>query len=250
MDIPVIAMIERSGWIARVILLLLAIFSVLTWSIIFGRLKYFSQVKKLNRRFREKFDSSTALTELENLDKRLEQCPMGIMGKTSLSEYRRILSDARADTGVRDWSFYLQNQFQMASERIESVSSSAGAHLGRGLVLLAIISSIAPFMGLLGTVWGIMNSFYEIGNQGSASLPVVAPGIAEALITTIVGLGVAIPSLFFYNILSHGAGRVEDELDEFSGHLLLRLKREIFGLLFRDKQTTPSVKSQDTRSGS
>jgi biopolymer transport protein TolQ len=247
MDIPVIEMIERSGWIARVILLLLAFFSVATWAIIFSRLKHFSQVRKLNRSFREKFDSSGGLTDLEKMDKRMEQCPMGIMGKTSLAEYRRILSDARADTGVRDWSFYLQNQFQMAAERIESVSSSAGSHLSRGLVLLAIISSIAPFMGLLGTVWGIMNSFYEIGNQGSASLPVVAPGIAEALITTIVGLGVAIPALFFYNIFTHGAGRIEDELDEFSGHLLLRLKREIFGLLFRDKQTATTAKPRDTR---
>jgi biopolymer transport protein TolQ len=250
MDIPVIEMIERSGWVARVILMLLAVFSVLTWAVIFGRLKYFSQVKKLNRKFRDLFDSSSALTDLEKMDKRLEQCPMGIMGKTSLSEYRRILSDARADTGVRDWSFYLQNQFQMATERIESVSATAGANLGRGVVLLAIISSIAPFMGLLGTVWGIMNSFYEIGNQGSASLPVVAPGIAEALITTIIGLGVAIPSLFFYNIFTHGAGRIEDELDEFSGHLLLRLKREIFGLLFRDKRTSANAKPQDVRSGS
>jgi biopolymer transport protein TolQ len=99
-----------------------------------------------------------------------------------------------------------------------------------------MISSIAPFLGLLGTVWGIMNSFYEIGSQGSASLPVVAPGIAEALITTIVGLGVAIPALFFYNYCNHKAERAADDMEEFKELLVVRLRREIFSAFFAESQ--------------
>jgi len=123
----------------------------------------------------------------------------------------------------------------MASDHIQTSSAALSGRFDRGLILLAITSSVAPFLGLLGTVWGIMNSFYQIGSQGSASLPVVAPGIAEALITTIVGLFVAIPSLFFYNMFMHTANRVEDEMESFGEQILLRLKREIFALLFRDK---------------
>jgi biopolymer transport protein TolQ len=100
-------------------------------------------------------------------------------------------------------------------------------------------SSIAPFLGLLGTVWGVMNSFFDIGNQGSASLPVVAPGIAEALITTIVGLVVAIPALFFYNYLNHRTERLDNEMDEFREFLLGRLKREIFSLLYSERPARP-----------
>jgi biopolymer transport protein TolQ len=110
-----------------------------------------------------------------------------------------------------------------------------------------MISSIAPFMGLLGTVWGIMNSFYEIGNQGSASLPVVAPGIAEALITTVVGLAVAIPALFFYNYFNHRAERIENEMDEFKDVLLVRVKREIFNLLYTERPSKPSGIKTDSR---
>jgi biopolymer transport protein TolQ len=91
---------------------------------------------------------------------------------------------------------------------------------------------VAPFLGLLGTVWGIMNSFYQIGNQGSASLPVVAPGIAEALIVTMIGLAVAIPAVLFYNYFVHRVELIENEMDEFKNLLLAHLKRDIFNLLY------------------
>jgi biopolymer transport protein TolQ len=236
MDIPIVSMIVRAGWVARVILLLLAFFSVMTWAIIFNRLAYLRKAVTLNRRFRKSFENSRSIAEIDRTEGALAQCPMGQLGAVSVAEYRRIISDARAHTGVKDWSFYLQNQFHMASEHIGSAATAIASRLDRGVFLLAITGSIAPFLGLLGTVWGIMNSFYEIGNQGSASLPVVAPGIAEALITTIVGLAVAIPSVFFYNIFVHRAQRVEDEMDEFGDQILLRLKREIFSLLYGDKQ--------------
>jgi len=233
MDIPVVAMILRSGWVARIILFVLAILSVITWAIIFNRLFVLMSVGKRNRLFRESFRRSRGIAELEKLDERLGQCPLGRLGRAGAGEYRRILEDAHAHSGVKDWSFFLQNQFAMASERFESLFSSVAGTLDKGLFLLAICSSIAPFLGLLGTVWGIMNSFYQIGNQGSASLPVVAPGIAEALITTIVGLAVAIPAVFFYNYLMHRAQRIEDEMGEFVDIILSRLKREIFGLLYK-----------------
>jgi biopolymer transport protein TolQ len=107
--------------------------------------------------------------------------------------------------------------------------------LDRGIVILAIASSVAPFLGLLGTVWGIMDSFFEIGNQGSASLPVVAPGIAEALVVTAIGLAVAIPAVLFYNYFVHRVDRLENEMDDFKNMLFSHLKRDIFNTLYSGK---------------
>ncbi|MBD3391309.1 MAG: hypothetical protein GF418_04595 [Chitinivibrionales bacterium] len=238
MDIPVLAMIARSGWVARTILIVLALLSIFTWAIIFNRWYFLSRAARLSKLFQNQLGSLHSMSDLEKLDSKFENCPAAMLGGVTLGEYKRILADARSDSGVKDWSFYLQSQFEMASDRVETASAGLGARFDRGLILLAITSSVAPFLGLLGTVWGIMNSFYQIGNQGSASLPVVAPGIAEALITTIVGLGVAIPALFFYNVFMHQAGRAEDQIESVAEQLLLRLKREIFALLFRKSAQT------------
>lgn len=241
MNIPVVLMIVRSGWVARIIIMLLALFSLLTWAIIFNRYFYLNRIKSLNAQFRKFFDNLKSFNQMEKADKKLMDSPLGKLGKIGMTEYNRIIADAKTHTKVQDWSFYLQNQFTMASERVSGAASSISSKLDRGVFLLAIVGSIAPFLGLLGTVWGIMNSFYEIGNQGSASLPVVAPGIAEALITTIVGLAVAIPSVFFYNIFIHRTERIEDDMDEFNDNLLLLLKRELFNLLYSDKSTRRRV---------
>ncbi len=241
MNIPVVLMIVRSGWVARIIVLLLALFSLVTWAIIFNRYFYLNRIKSLNKKFRHFFENMKSFDQIDNADKKIVDCPMGSLGMVGFTEYKRIIADAKIHTKVQDWSFYLQNQFTMASERISAAAAGISTKIDRGVFLLAIAGSIAPFLGLLGTVWGIMNSFYEIGNQGSASLPVVAPGIAEALITTIVGLAVAIPSVFFYNVFVHRAERIEDEMEEFNDHLLLLLKRELFNLLYSDKSARRRV---------
>lgn len=236
MDIPILNMLIRSGWVARLVLLLLLGFSFLTWAVIINRFLFLAKIQKLNKRYRTFFDKISVLSQLQGAGKDIEECPLGKLGHVTLQEYQRILEDAKMHTAVSDWSFYLQNQFYMVKERLGAVSSNLSSSLDRGVFILAVISSVAPFLGLLGTVWGIMNSFFEIGNQGSASLPVVAPGIAEALITTVAGLVVAIPSVFFYNIFVHRAERIEDQMDEFEDHLTLQLKRELFNLLYSGKQ--------------
>jgi biopolymer transport protein TolQ len=236
MDTPVLVMILRAGVVSKLIILLLLVSSVLTWAIIFSRWSYLAGITKTHRLFRRKFENLKSLTELEGLEAKLERSPLGQMGKSGLGELKRIVSDAKLHTGVKDWSFYLQAQFNMAAEHFTATATSLIGNLDRGLIVLAVASSGAPFLGLLGTVWGIMNSFYQIGNQGSASLPVVAPGIAEALIVTLGGLAVAIPAVISYNLLTRQVQRVEDDIDEFGDQLLLRLKREIFNLLYSEKQ--------------
>ncbi|NLG19219.1 MAG: MotA/TolQ/ExbB proton channel family protein [Fibrobacter sp.] len=240
---PVIDMIIRSGWMGRLIIFLLVLLSFITWAIIFSRLYVLSKVNGGNKSFRHKWASLGKLSDVEKLESKLAGSPLGQMARRGSLEMKRILEDARSHTGVKDWSFFLQNQFTMAADHLESILMSLIAPLDKGVLMLAMTSAIAPFLGLLGTVWGIMNSFYEIGNQGSASLPVVAPGIAEALITTIVGLMVAIPALFFYNYFNHKIEKIENEMDEFKELLTVRLKREIFSMLFTEQQGRPHTQS-------
>jgi biopolymer transport protein TolQ len=225
MDSPLVTMIMHASWAAKLVLFILLLFSVITWMIIVSRLYFIKSAEKGNRSFKKQFDQLDRLAELDQMDKKMLLNPLGRLGSSGVSEFNRIMADMRR-LGSRDPSFMLQSQFSMAEERLESASTGIVSTLDRGVFLLAIVSSISPFLGLLGTVWGIMNSFFEIGNQGSASLPVVAPGIAEALIATLAGLAVAIPALFFYNYFNHRAERIETDVDEFKTMLLARIKRE------------------------
>jgi len=232
MNIPVVDMVLRSGWIARAILILLGIFSVFTWAIILNRMFVLGQAAKRNRKLLHKYVTCPNVIDIEKFEKALLDCPMGLIATSGVAEYRRIIADSKSHLGVKDWSFFLQNQFAITLERLDSIYSTLSRKLDSGLIFLAISASVCPFLGLLGTVWGIMNSFFEIGNQGSASLPVVAPGIAEALITTLVGLAVAIPAVLFYNYFTHRVDRVENEVADFENVLYSHVKRDIFSVLY------------------
>ena len=238
MNSPLISMILHAGWAARIVLIILLVFSIITWFIIANRLYFIRSARSGNRKFRRNYDSLNRLTDLDKLDKHALGSPLGRLSHVALGEYRRIVADSGELTSSKEWSFLLQNQFSMAAERLDSAFTGLVPSFDRGVFLLAMVSSISPFLGLLGTVWGIMNSFFEIGNQGSASLPVVAPGIAEALVATLAGLAVAIPALFFYNYFNHRVERMETELDEFKTIMLVRLKREALEDIYNKKQVS------------
>lgn len=241
MDFPLVELLQRSGWVARIVVILLALFSFVSWAIIFNRFYVMGGINKANKKFRRKYSVLGKISDIEDVEDAALKSPMGQLGKAGSQEYKRILEDAQSHGGVKDWSFFLQSQFSMSAERIEGVFIGLNAPFTSGLIFLAMTSSVAPFLGLFGTVWGIMTAFLDIGNQGSASLPVVAPGIAEALITTAISLAVAIPALFFYNYFNHQAEKIEDEMYEFKELLLARLKREIITLLYAERpRTTPN----------
>jgi biopolymer transport protein TolQ len=236
METPLISMILRAGIEARIVLFILLLFSLVTWAIVFNRITFLGHAAGTNRKYRRYFDGIKSLSDLEQADKAARSGPMARIGTVGAREYQRILSDALAAGGIKDFAFFLQSQFAIAAEHIESTLVKIVPTLDKGVFLLAMVSSLSPFLGLLGTVWGIMNAFFEIGNQGSASLPVVAPGIAEALVVTLAGLAVAIPALFFYNYFMHRTERIETELDEFREMLMVRIKREILDKLYTQRR--------------
>lgn len=238
MDIPVVNMILRSGWVAKAILLLLGCFSVVAWAVVFQRFSFLGRNARAMLQFRNKLLKVSTVADLQNLDPTLKKSLIGTMAKTGADEYRRILDDAQSHDGILDWSFFLESQFAMANERLGAEQVVCSTKLTSGLVILAICSNTAPFLGLLGTCWGIMDAFFDIGTQGSASLPVVAPGIAEALIATIIGLAVAIPASLFYNYFVHRVEKLEDEIEELKTLVIGRIKREILNLLYGTKPGT------------
>ncbi|MDR0306669.1 MAG: MotA/TolQ/ExbB proton channel family protein [Chitinispirillales bacterium] len=232
MSIPILEMTMKMGLMGKLVIVIMIILSLVSWAIILNRMFALKKIAAANSLFRGKYDRMQNFTDLEKMSHMELGAPMGQLARVTAAEHRRIIDDAQSHRGVRDWSFFLDSQFTMAKDHIESAFTGIIATFDKGIFILATISSIAPFIGLWGTVWGIMNSFYEIGNQGSASLPVVAPGIAEALITTIVGLAVAIPALFFYNYCAQKAERAADEMEEFKDVAVVRLKREIFSAFY------------------
>ena len=234
MNIPVIQMTMQSDLMGKALVAFMLLLSLWSWALIFTRVVSLNRISASNKSFWRKFQDLRSLPEVDRMPNADLNTPMGQLAKVGSDEFHRIISDVRSHTKVKDWSFFLDAQLSMAKERIESIFAGLVAPFDRGVFLLAMISSASPFLGLLGTVWGIMNSFYEIGNQGSASLPVVAPGIAAALITTIVGLAVAIPALFFYNYCNNKAERAADEMEELKDLLIVRLKREIFSTFFAE----------------
>ncbi len=239
----IITMIMESDGFTLTLLLVLAVFSLTSWGIILNRFFSLAKVRKFNHLFSSSFSKMTTILAINKGDETELKSPMGKLGIVGMREYSRIVTDAKEHKGaITDWSFYFQNQIFMAQEQLEAESGRLTRKQDWGLYLLAVISSSAPFLGLLGTVWGIMNSFFAIGEQGSASLPTVAPGIAAALLTTIVGLVVAIPAVVFYNVFLHKVERIQDELDEFNDRFMLRLKKELFHLLYASKSAPAGEK--------
>jgi biopolymer transport protein TolQ len=236
MNIPVVELTIKLGMMGKVVCFIFLGLSLWSWALVLSRVGALGRINGNNKSFRKKFKDVRSLPDVDRMSPSELNTSMGQLAKIGADEYHRIIADARSHTKVKDWSFFLEAQFTMAKERISSALAGIIKPFDRGVYLLAMISSISPFLGLLGTVWGITNSFYDIGKQGSAALQVVAPGIAEALITTIAALVVAIPALFFYNYCNKQAERAADDMEEFSEILTVRLRREIFSAFFAERQ--------------
>jgi biopolymer transport protein TolQ len=201
MNNSVIQLILNAGYIVKAVLLILMTFSVVSWAIIFFKQKYFSKANKESEQFQRAYRT--------NRDpKSLFQATRGL----ALSPIANVFRAVYVDEANRD-----KNEVKRLLRRYETLES---VKLEKYLNFLATTGSTTPFIGLFGTVWGIMNAFHGIGAAGSASLAVVAPGIAEALIATAVGLAAAIPAVIAYNYYLSMSRKMIVEMEDFSEDLL------------------------------
>ncbi len=222
-DLSVWGLFLQADIIVKAVIVLLLLASVWTWAIIFEKVMRMRRLKAQAEQFEEAFWSGGSLDDLyDRIDKRPPD-PMSSVFVSAMREWRR--SAARGHGAITEqWRENLQ-------ERIERVMDiTLGREMERlekYMIFLASVGSSAPFIGLFGTVWGIMNAFTSIAAAKNTSLAVVAPGIAEALFATALGLVAAIPAVIGYNKLSADLGRYAARLEAFAGEFGAILSRQL-----------------------
>jgi biopolymer transport protein TolQ len=221
-DLSVISLFLQADTIVKIVMILLLLASFWTWAIIFDKALRLRRLRNQAKQFEEAFWSGGSLEVLFDRLETKAPDPMSAIFVAAMREWRRSAAKGLAAT---------ENMRMSLQERIERVMDiTLGReidHLERHMTFLASVGSSAPFVGLFGTVWGIMNSFASIAASKNTTLAVVAPGIAEALFATALGLVAAIPAVLAYNKLSGDIGRFGNRLEAFAGEFGAILSRQL-----------------------
>ncbi|HEY1877841.1 MAG TPA: protein TolQ [Rhizomicrobium sp.] len=221
-NFSIVSMFMHSDYVVQAVMILLLIASLWSWSIIFNKLVTLSGLKRKARRFEKLFWSNQSLDELYQQFAARNDHPLAAMFIAGLREWRRGFENPG---GLRE------SLLPGIKDRIEKTMSVTILRetdgIEKQLGILATIGSVSPFIGLFGTVWGIMDSFSAIAARHDTTLAVVAPGIAEALFTTAMGLLAAIPAVIFYNRFVAEIGRYVNSLDAFSDEFSAILSRQL-----------------------
>ncbi len=206
----------------KAIIIILAVFSVFAWSVMAAKALQMRRAKQFNRYFDAEFRNQPTVLGIFDRRVGVEGCPLFAVYHEGCLELDKRLKGAE---GARKETLSLKS-VEHLKRTLEGAVARESLKLESGLILLAIAVSGAPFLGLLGTVWGVMSAFSYVAMKGSADLATMAPGVAAALITTVAGLLVAIPSMFGYNWLVHNL-RVETvALDNFAQELVSKIETE------------------------
>ncbi len=223
----------QASFIVQIIILILVSLSVLCWAIGWSKYKQFSNLKNANLLFDMQFWKMSSLDDLFEKAAGKETFHQGSsharVFKAVYLEMKKIAESPLLNKlGPQETESPQLSGLDNLERSIRKSVETEIADLESRLPVLATTGSTGPFIGLFGTVWGIMNSFQQIGRTGSASLAAVAPGISEALITTAIGLAAAIPAVVIYNYFISQTRREETSLNNFSSDLLNIVKRNFF----------------------
>lgn len=206
----------ESGLAAQLIMIILVIFSIWSWALFFKKLYELAMTNKRSKAFIMSYQFHKNIREMDNLGHLLLDNPYGKILKSGIDEFKSLKSTGNSG------NLQLADNIKLSMERTRATEID---NLEKGLPILGTIVAASPFLGLLGTVWGIMESFLQIRARGSAHITVVAPGISDALITTVYGLLVAIPALIFNNLLRSRITNLDTKLDNFISEVFATLKR-------------------------
>ena len=193
-SLDALSLIWQASWLVQLVIGLLLLLSIFSWAIILAKWRELRRAEQDSEAFLEVYQEGS-LDAAYQLARQLDRSPLASMFVSAYAEFNRMARFA----GKGKASGLGEAQIRALSRQLGWAGSREGLRLERGLSFLATTGSAAPFIGLFGTVIGIINAFHGIGQAGSASLAVVAPGIAEALIATAIGLFAAIPATIFYN---------------------------------------------------
>jgi biopolymer transport protein TolQ len=231
--IDILNMVMNASLVVQLVLLLLIFFSITSWAIILIKYRYMRRAFRESSLFIEFFWKSRDLTDAFTKSKQLQGSPVARIFRVAYLELRKLSKQGgggqpggkpteRASLGARTGGI---DNVKRALRRAINTETTRMTQM---VPFLATTGNTTPFIGLFGTVWGIMNSFHGIGQMGSASLAVVAPGISEALVATAVGLAAAIPAVIAFNFYMSKIRTLESELISFSADFLNVVERDIF----------------------
>ncbi len=219
-DFTLTHMFMRAGLVVKGVMIILVIASVWSWAIVLDKQMLFGRLRREGRRFEERFWAGRSLDDLASSIGDRPKDPMGRVFAAAMREWResRARGAARDGGGILSLTERLDRVMGLVVRREIAVAEN-------GLGILASIGSAAPFIGLFGTVWGIMNSFRSIAISSDVNLAVVAPGIAEALFATALGLVAAVPAVIFYNKFSSDLAQFEGQIEGYADELSTILSR-------------------------
>jgi len=232
--IDLIHMISNAGIIVQLVLLMLLFFSVSSWAIILIKSRYIKRAVKQSAEFTEFFWKSRDLSNAFSKAKQLHGSPLARIFRIGYVELKKTSASGSPSPGssspAAGESLPFNTRFvgtDNVKRALRRAINTEMTRMTQMVPFLATTGNTAPFIGLFGTVWGIMNSFHGIGLRGSASLAVVAPGISEALVATAAGLAAAIPAVIAFNYFMNKIRIVETEMQSFSADFLNIIERDI-----------------------
>lgn len=222
------ALLIGAGIVVKLVLLLLGFFSVVSWAIILFKFVQIQRANSESERFMDFFWKSKRFDAIASQMDRFTNSPLTVLFNEGYGELKKLVENGEGRTDGSAFSTDLGG-IENVSRALRRATNSEITRLEKYTTFLATTGSTSPFIGLFGTVWGIMTAFEGIGRTGSASLAVVAPGIAEALIATAIGLVAAIPAVMAYNHFQHKIRVLIKEMDSFSTEFLNIVQRNIAG---------------------
>ena len=218
--LSIFSLISSSDIIGKSVMLMLLIVSIWSWAIILDKIFKLAQVQRRMKNFENVFWSGGVLEQLYESIKRSVNNPLALIFVSAMDECNSLSTKGLSDVLKNNHKERITNSMYLAQNReVEK--------LEKNLSFLATVGSSAPFVGLFGTVWGIMHSFQSIATSKNTSLAVVAPGIAEALLATAIGLFAAIPAVIFYNYLISRITLINNKIEDFISELNSILSKAI-----------------------
>ena len=211
----IIDLVRQTGAVAQAVLIILLAFSLVSWAIILSRWSILKRARVQSGRFLRAFRRAQRLQDISSVSEQFRPSPLVGVFQSGFKEYERQVGTSG---GLRN-PLAVQRAMQIAS-------SEEMTRFERNLPWLAITGAVTPFVGLFGTVWGIIDAFQGLGTSGAATLRAVAPGISEALITTAAGLATAIPAVIAYNLIGGSLRDFAARCDDFSLEMLNAVERQ------------------------
>lgn len=221
-DMSIVGMFMNADWIVKIVVIMLILASFWSWAIIFDKLIRLRGLRAKANQFEETFWSGISLEDLYDRVGARPDDPMSSVFSGAMREWRRTVSKGIALTGAA------RAGLQQRIEQVMGVTVSREMEsLEKRMIFLASVGSTAPFIGLFGTVWGILRAFQKLGGGGAATIDIVGPDIANALVATAVGLAAAIPAVIAFNYFNSSIRILNTEMDNFSADFLNIVKRHL-----------------------